>query len=639
MQKQLHWFIIAVVTLMMVILRTPAGVTAMPLEGVLFGNIQTELSPIGDTHQVSGRITENGVNLPNITVRLAFSNTPTVPVQTVTTGADGRYTFSNVAVGTYIVRPEDATYTFDPKAQSVGVITGSVSNVNFTAILREYAVDGGIVTTNGNPLAAIEVRLFELPNTTTPTQTVLTDSAGRYRFTDVTPGNYRVTPQNSAYTFAPPFLEFSVSTTPVALSDFEASLITYAITGRASDDGTGMANVFLTLATQSNPGTVLQTDMTDGNGDYLFDDVEPGAYRITPSLEDYLFEPDFSDMIVDNSDVPDINFEANLNLYDASGRITQNGTPLNQVQLILTREGDPNFDAFAFTNPNGEYLFAELDPGNYTVRAVRNGYAFTPPEIDFPIVNSDVTGLDFDATALTYSASGRIEHNGQPVEGVTVTLSISDTGDVLNVDVTDANGDYRFDSLSTSDRAYLVTPERFPYGFTPPSRDFIISIQTGNVPNLNFEATISYLYLPLTRRAPAPPPPTPTPSPTAIPCLVEINPNDNLADAENNAAFESDRCINGALPSPDRDDFYKIQFGGGTLRASLTGIAAGADYDLTLYEVVDGNAILLAVSNNTGNQNETLNAADLEAGVYYLGVQSFMGNSPTLYTLRWTGSQ
>jgi len=640
MQK-LHGFIIALLALMTFVLSNPLALGAMPVEWEK-QNITAEafFIPGGPTYQISGRITENGVNLPNITVRLAVSNTPNTPIQTVSTGADGRYTFTNVAVGTYVVRPESVAYAFMPESRPVSIFTMSANNVDFTAIFREYDVDGNIVLADeGTPLSDIAVRLFRLPNTTTPIENVLTDTQGRYVFSDVTPGNYRITPQSSIYTFQPIFLEFSVVNAPITLSDFEGNIITYDITGRVSDNGTGMAEVTLTLATQTEPETVLQTITTNGNGDYTFADMEPDTYRITPRLKDYLMVPDYRDVPVTSGDVEEINFEANVDVFSVSGRITDfdSGLPLSQVQVRLSLQSDPETPiAFAGTNSNGEYAFLGVDPGDYRVTPDRNGYEFTPANRNFTISNANVSGLDFTASRLTYSASGRVEENGEPLAGVTVTLSIATTGEVRGVDVTDANGDYSFAALAPSDVPYRVTPTRFPYGFTPPYRDFTITIQSGNVPNLNFDATISFLYLPLAQRAAAPPPPPPTPSPTAIPCLVEINPNDNLEDAESNAFFAPDRCINGALPSPDVNDFYKIQFGGGAFRASLNGLAEGTDYDLTLYEVVDGNAVLMGVSNNPGNQNETLNLPTLEAGVYFIGVQSFTGNSPILYTLRWT---
>jgi hypothetical protein len=635
MQK-FHWFIIAVLALMMFVLRSPFAVGAMPHEGLpavgAYGKVLLEGGP---SYEIGGRITENGANLANITVRLAFSNNPDKTIQIATTGADGRYTFTNLPINNYVIRPDNPAYNFVPPSRSANTLQGSVYTVDFTAIFREYDVDGRVIGSDGVPLEDITVRLFRLPNTTTPIQNLLTDAQGRYLFPDVIPGNYRITPQSSAYTFEPTFVEFSVVNDPITLSDFQGNLITYDLSGRVRDNGSGLGNVIVTLATMANPETILQWATTNGNGDYDFDDIVPNTYRVTPTLEDYLFVPDYRDVPVTNGNVTEVDFEANINIFNASGRITNGGAPFVQVEVFLSTQQNPNTPiASTFTNSNGEYTFFALTPGDYRVFPVRTGYGFNPPDRNFTIVNANVPGLDFTATRLTYSASGRIEHDGMALEGVTVTLSISNTGEVLQEDLTDANGDYRFSALAPSEFDYLVTPSLPPYGFIPPAQNFIIS--NANVSNLDFEAVIQYLYLPLTQRATAAPPPTPTPSPTAIPCLVEINPNDNLADAESNPAFAPDRCILGALPSPDINDFYKIEAENGAFRASLTGIAEGTDYDLTLYEVVGGEAVLVEVSNNPGSQNETINLSTLDAGVYYIGVQSFEGNSLVNYNLRWT---
>lgn len=628
MQKRLHWFIIAIIALVIVVFQTPRPTWSMPSESE--AQHGTMMAGGGD-NSISGRIREDGQNLPNITVRLYTSSNPNTPIQSVTTGSDGMYIFTNLSNNIYIVRPESPAYDFDPTQRTVTIFFGDSNNQNFDAILREYDVDGAVID-NGNPLTDIVVRLYALPNTTTPIQTDVTDSQGNYLFPDVVPGNYRVVPQSTIYNFVPTFREFSIATQPITLDDFEGNIITYDASGRVNDNGNGMANVSITLATTANPETILATTTTNGNGDYQFQNVEPGNYRITPTLDEYLMVPDYRDIFINNQDVPNINFEANLNVFDASGRITDDGTPLSQVQVILSLQSDPDTPlAFAVTNANGEYLFARVDPGNYRVTPSRGGYRFTPTFRNFTIVNAPVTGLDFEADVLTYNASGRVEDNGVGLEGVIINLSLATNPNPIATTETDANGNFAFQSLSPNE--YRVTPMLPPYGFEPPTLNFAVS--GGDVPNLFFEANILYLYLPLTRRGASAPLPTPTPTATPVPCRLEQEPN-ALADADNNGDFEAGRCILGAIPTGDANDFFRIQFAGGTFNSTLSNIPAGTDYDLTLYRLNAGQPELVAISNNSGTFNENITRTDLAAGTYYLGVQRYTGNSPNQYRLIWT---
>lgn len=624
MQKRLYWFMIAAIALVVLVLQPPTRAWSMPLE---ISNPSSLPTLGGEDNTVSGRIRENGANLPNITVRLLVNGSP---VQTVTTGADGVYTFTNVSNGAYTIRPENPAYDFDPTQRSVFIFFGDVINQDFTAIFREYDVNGRVIN-NGNGLSNIVVRLYELPNTTNPIQSVVTNSQGNYIFPDVEPGNYRVTPDNPSYTFSPTFREFTVDDEPVTLGDFQATINTYTVSGRVSDNGTGMANVTVTLTLNAEPGTTRQTT-TNGNGNYSFANVEPGTYRVTPTLEDYLMVPDYRDIVVSGGNVSNVDFEANINIFKASGQITDNGNPLGQVQVVLTTPTDPTPLAYAVTDGAGNYSFVGLAPGSYRVTPSRGGYGFDPAFRDFTISNGPVTGLNFEANILTYNASGRVEDNGVGLSGVTINLSLAANPNPIASVQTDEDGNFAFESLSPNE--YRVTPRFPPYGFQPPYIDF--SVNSNDVPNLFFEANIFYLYLPLAQRGSAStPPPTPTPSPTPLPCQMEIEPN-SLAEADANGDFAPARCINGAIPTGDTNDFYRIQFPGGTFDATLSNIPAGTDYDLTVYRVNDGEPELVAISTNSGTFNENITQENLAAGTYYIGVQRFSGNSPNLYNLIWT---
>ncbi|HUN54903.1 MAG TPA: carboxypeptidase-like regulatory domain-containing protein [Smithella sp.] len=108
--------------------------------------------------------------------------------------------------------------------------------------------------------------------------------------------------------------------------------------------------------------------------------------------------------------------------------------------------------------------------------------------------SSDNPGLP--TPAPTYSISGSVTQDGQALQGVTVTLALNGT-DYSNT-ITDASGNYTFETLSPG--TYTVTPALAGYAYTPSAPSITISSanQTQNftaasvVASNSISGTISY---------------------------------------------------------------------------------------------------------------------------------------------------
>src|SRR5687768_6615727 len=134
--RYLRFTIAAIVLSLMTVLAPSPGwaVTQAPGE-----------APAGGEYEIRGRIREDGTDLPDITVKLYLSANPGTEIDSVTTGGDGRYAFTGLDNGSYIVRPVDPAYDFDPPQRTVIIFFGDVANQDFNAIFREYDVDGRVV--------------------------------------------------------------------------------------------------------------------------------------------------------------------------------------------------------------------------------------------------------------------------------------------------------------------------------------------------------------------------------------------------------------------------------------------------------------------------------------------------------------
>ena len=131
---------------------------------------------------------------------------------------------------------------------------------------------------------------------------------------------------------------------------------------------------------------------------------------------------------------------------------------------------------------SGNYSFSGLAVGNYAVAPSNVGYSFNPMSQPVTISNTNVSGVNFTATAVppTYTISGSISPASSGA-GSTVTLS----GAATSQTTADALGRYSFPGLSSG--SYTVTPSSQTAIFSPTSQQVIIS--NSNVPNENFTAT------------------------------------------------------------------------------------------------------------------------------------------------------
>ena len=154
-----------------------------------------------------------------------------------------------------------------------------------------------------------------------------------------------------------------------------------------------------------------------------------------------------------------------------SGRVTnsQNGFGLAGVTVTLSGGASKT----TITDALGNYSFAGLPVGNYTVTPSLAGYDFAPASANATLPGAGA--VDFAGTQQTgvYSlsvlvfTSGRL--GGAGVPGVTMAL----TGPVNATLVTDSQGRVVFGGLPNG--AYVVTPSSGAFNFRPTTRNVTIS--------------------------------------------------------------------------------------------------------------------------------------------------------------------
>jgi hypothetical protein len=282
---------------------------------------------------------------------------------------------------------------------NVTISNASVTTgISFTATALTFGISGTLSPVVGGSGATIALSGAASATTTS-------DGAGNYSFSGLANGTYTVTPSHTGYTFNPISKTATVSGASVAGINFTATAQigqAYSITGTISPI-TGGSGSRVTLS-----GAAVATSTTDSAGNYTFTGLFNGTYAVTPSHTGYTFNPSVQTAIVNGANVSGVNFSAQSNpTFSISGTISPvTGGSGSTVTLSGAAA------ATTVADSSGNYAFAGLANGSYTVTPANAGYTFSPPNQSMTISNASISNINFTAApqvthtvALTWNAS------------------------------------------------------------------------------------------------------------------------------------------------------------------------------------------------------------------------------------------
>ncbi len=541
--------------------------------------------------------------LSGITVILYSSKSK---ISETTTDSDGRYLFDHLTVGVYSVEffPGEGFFPIDKKEAIDGKISSSINQKNRTEWI--CPMEGGAVPdlnagffrkatigdfvwhdVNRNGLqdegetGISNLKILLLNEAGIKTDSTFTDVNGEY-FLKTKPGKYRLSVDIAEGYTPTAFMagtdtladsngqlsegqvvsnEFSLFSGSERLDlDFGFVTLPGAITGTTwydsnfnglLDDHEPLREGIIVQLLDSN-GNDLDSTLTDGNGEFIFENLEPGNYRLRFNNPD----SDFFTILNETSDLgskvndeglsssitvlPNINSEgwnagyvipAVIGDYiwlDVNRNGIQDGDEegINGVTVILfDTMGVEYLRTTSAEHPEdstgGYYIFPAVFPGSYYIEffpledLVPTIIVDSLPGQNSAIVTTEtpfITGvftllpgeanLDMDAGFMLpgsdvqgvvwddLNGDGIRQTNEQGIEGITVRL-VEEGGSILEMNTTDADGQYSF--ISVDSGTYFVEIE-LPDTFiiTVSGLDNVFTLENGSArsPDIQLPAGI-----------------------------------------------------------------------------------------------------------------------------------------------------
>ncbi len=494
------------------------------------------------------------VGLPNASYTVKFSNLPSNTVLSPT-GAGTTSTDSdpnpNTGVTGVITLTAGNNQILTVDAGIVPMTPSGMASIGDKVWID--ANNNGLQDAGEQGVGGVTVTLYAA-NGTTVIRTTQTDAQGNYIFDGLNAGSYVVGFSNlpARYNFVAAnagsnandltdsdALPATGKTGVIVLAEGEDNLSVDA--GIYSSEGTnsigdriwldtdadgvqdageqGLAGIVVNLI-DANSGKVISSVVSDANGNYKFDNLVNGSYKVQVVAPNGLTIVGGSTDLNSNtnSDVDASGMTSVIALtgnkhyttvdagltttraalgdyvwYDANGNGIQEAieTPVSGVTVTLYNSSNVAI-ASAITDAKGYYFFGNLNPGSYTVgfTTLPNGTTFTTQTVG-TANGSDVNPATGRTNAVTLTAgqvnmdidagikpnilggvsgvvwndviSDGIRFDSEPlIAGITVVLKNA-AGTVIGTAITDGNGAYLFRNV-TPGTGYTVTFSNIPVG-------------------------------------------------------------------------------------------------------------------------------------------------------------------------------
>jgi hypothetical protein len=254
----------------------------------------------------------------------------------------------------------------------------------------EYNVNLVFNDEEGNPLDNVKVGLGD--------EVVYTGADGVASFVNFVSGDYQLCAKKSGY--GP--IDQTLTVDHADINDTLVMLNAYNMVFWFTHEGVALDGVEVTVNNQ--------TLVADMDGFAMFEDLVPGVYDYTASLEGYL---------TTTGSVPIVNGDVNV--------IVEMASEPHNVTFVCQYDGNPlegvdvTVDGVTVTtDADGMATINDLFPGVYSYTADKDGYI--PVYGTFEIADQDIT-VTVPMELITYSVSYYCLEDGNPVQGVNVTMN------------------------------------------------------------------------------------------------------------------------------------------------------------------------------------------------------------------------
>lgn len=300
-----------------------------------------------------------------------------------------------------------------------------------------FAVAGTIA-----PAALAAGATVTLSQGATVISTATVDAAGAYRFASVANGSYAVTPAKPGVVFSPTAQSLTVNGAAVSVPAFTAGATTFGVSGTIVPAALGSgASVVL-----AQGGTTVATATADSGGNYGFTNVANGSYTLTPAKTGVAFTPASLTITVSGGAVavPAFAATSTTSTFAISGSIAP-ASLASGATVRLSQGGVTT--ASTTVNASGNYSFANVGNGTYTVTPSKPGFSFSPT-----LQNVTVNGASVTLAAFTAAAAGSLNYPDLSVIMPAGRMSISGTG-------TGRMLDYTHDTFNGGSGPLVIQPE------------------------------------------------------------------------------------------------------------------------------------------------------------------------------------
>jgi len=467
--------------------------TAQYQSGAISGEVYNDLNG-------SGSLLPGDPGLNNWEIDVYDSNNNFVASQLTANG--GYFDVTGLAPGTYTVAevlqsgwtqtaPLSYTYIVTVAAgqTSSGNDFGNFQNITISGEKFNDLTGSGTFVPGDPGLPGWTIDLLDA--TGAIVATAVTDQNGDYSFTDVGPGVYTVQEELQPgwiQTFPAPPGTYTVTATSgsdqtgLLFGNFQ--LVTFAGTVYNDLNGNGVLDQGdpglqgWTVNLLDSSGNIVATTTSADDGTYSFSDVGPSTYTIEEVNQTgwYQTEPvnppgTYTEQAISSTNLSGLDF-GNFQLVNVTGQVynDRNGNGSNdggtdpglQGWTVLLLDPSGNTVATTTSDMNGNYMFANLFPGTFTVEEIlQAGWIQTQPVnpnyYQFTTQSGmNQTGLDFgnfvnseNFYGTVYNdlvGNGIVDAYDPPLAGWTINV-LNSGGSVVATTTSAKDGTYSFTAL------------------------------------------------------------------------------------------------------------------------------------------------------------------------------------------------